>query len=282
MFDSPHLLKSVRNNLHKYNFKFDKSKIASWEVIKEMFKIDQRQNFKLAPKLTEKHIYLPPFSRMKVKFASQIFSKSVAAALETHKRVLGKKAMPTAEFISIIDDLFDCCNSSTVNNVKPLKRALTDQSNHLVFINKTIKLLTEIVVLAGKKDVTKRVKCLKGFVITLNVIKQLWPILRDEYDFKYLLTRRLNQDPLENLFSIIRQKGGHCSHPTPLHFARLFKQVTCERLLSPVKNGNCEIDIQKIFGIISKTKCPVFANINIRKSNYLNSQQSILKKALYI
>jgi len=34
--------------------------------------------------------------------------------------------------------------------------------------------------------------------------------------------RRLNQDPLENFFSVIRQAGGKCDNPVPLH---VFKQL---------------------------------------------------------
>ena len=38
----------------------------------------------MAPKLTERHIYLPPFTNMRVKLATQVFSHSVAAGTKTH------------------------------------------------------------------------------------------------------------------------------------------------------------------------------------------------------
>ena len=43
MFDPPHLLKSIRNNLFKYDFHFGKCKIAKWKFIDDFFKIDQQQ-----------------------------------------------------------------------------------------------------------------------------------------------------------------------------------------------------------------------------------------------
>jgi len=58
-----------------------------------------------------------------------------------------------------------------------------------------------------------------------------------------MCTRQLNQDPLENLFSIIRQKGGKCDNPTSIQFARLFKQVCCQALLNPKVSANCEFDL---------------------------------------
>lgn len=42
--------------------------------------------------------------------------------------------------------------------------------------------------------------------------------LKEKYNISYLLTCRLNQDPLEGFFSIIRAVGGLHDHPTPLEF----------------------------------------------------------------
>lgn len=38
------------------------------------------------------------------------------------------------------------------------------------------------------------------------------------FDVQYLLTRRINQDVIENFFGIIRAKGGLHDHPSPLEF----------------------------------------------------------------
>jgi len=56
MFNPPHLLKSVRNNLQSYKFYFDNGKMVSWTKIANFYKIDEQQNFRLALKLTKKHI----------------------------------------------------------------------------------------------------------------------------------------------------------------------------------------------------------------------------------
>jgi hypothetical protein len=71
---------------------------------------------------------------------------------------------------------------------------------------------------------------------------QLWEVLSQNFDFEFLLTRRLNQDALENLFSVLRQKGGCSDNPTPTMFGRLFRQVFTEQLMTVSQGANCEAD----------------------------------------
>ena len=71
--------------------------------------------------------------------------------------------------------------------------------------------------------------------------------------FNFLFTRRLNQDPLENFFGVIRQNGGKCDNPYPLQFVRLFRQVCCRQLLTPSKGLNCELDLSVVLTSLSCT-----------------------------
>ena len=64
-YDAPHLLKNVRNNLKKGGFVID-GKLISWQHIVDFYNFDKRNRIHLAPKLKDKHIYLPPFSSMRV------------------------------------------------------------------------------------------------------------------------------------------------------------------------------------------------------------------------
>ena len=60
------------------------------------------------------------------------------------------------------------------------------------------------------KVIGSRVKapCIDGFVLTINAVLRLCERLYAEYGFKFILTNRMNQDALENHFSIIRGRGG--------------------------------------------------------------------------
>ena len=62
-YDPPHLLKNVRNNLKKADLKVGDN-VVSWQHIVDFYNIDKVQMIQLAPKLTDKHIQLPPFSAM--------------------------------------------------------------------------------------------------------------------------------------------------------------------------------------------------------------------------
>lgn len=45
LFDSPHLLKCVRNAFEKYDIKFDGTKIAHHVYLKQAFEVDQQKRF---------------------------------------------------------------------------------------------------------------------------------------------------------------------------------------------------------------------------------------------
>ena len=47
------------------------------------------------------------------------------------------------------------------------------------------------------KDITSQLRYLKALKQTLNGIMGIWKHLYEKLSFQFLLTRRLNQDPLE-------------------------------------------------------------------------------------
>lgn len=79
MFDFPHLVKSLRNGWLKCDLKTSDGN-ASFQVIRELYEMEANATTKMCPKLTRQHIFPNSFEKMRVKFATQIFSKTVAAA----------------------------------------------------------------------------------------------------------------------------------------------------------------------------------------------------------
>ena len=132
LYDPPHLLKSVRNNLMKYYFDFG-NKGAKWAHIEEFVQKDQKITTRLAPKLTEKHLHPNGFSNMKVKHSSQIFSHTLSAAINTcvYLQALPGDAISTDQLIKHFDTLFDCCNSISFKDSKKCRCPLTLQSPHI-------------------------------------------------------------------------------------------------------------------------------------------------------
>ena len=55
----------------------------------------------------------------------------------------------------------------------------------------------------------------KGILNNISALKMLLCDLQKQYKNAYVLTYRLNQDPLEMFFGVIRSKGGLYDHPPP-------------------------------------------------------------------
>lgn len=64
-------------------------------------------------------------------------------------------------------------------------------------------------------------------------------------NIQFLLTKRLNQDPLENFFGTIRQQNGNCVNPTCIQFMRSFNKLLCAKLIHS-GTENCQTDSDKM------------------------------------
>lgn len=236
LFDIPHLLKSTRNNFYSYIFSLNERKIKK-RYLEMMYDIDKTKQYKLAHRLTNDHIYPNNFQKMKVKLASQVFSHSVAVAMHTYIEfnVLPKEATATAHFISKMNDLFDLLNSNNLQDFRAFmgtdKQKTLLQEMHYVFQNINVLSFDE-------KNVTNKLKFLSGWRLTIKSILLLWEILQAK-GYKYLFTRNLNQDCIENFFGQIRNCCGNSKNPTPIQFCRSFKKIFALGYLDNVETANC-------------------------------------------
>jgi hypothetical protein len=229
-----------------YEFHFD-GKIASWKDIEALYANDSKLPIRLCPKLTDKHMHPNGFQKMKVKYATQVLSHTVSAAISTYVSLgkLPSAACGTAELLMKLDKTFDCLNSSSLHSPKVFRRAMTPTSPHGDFMQEMFDFIPTIKVINKEnKDSTNLLKCLNALRVTLNGTLKLWSQLQKE-SVKFLLTRRLNQDPLENFFGSIRQQGGNADNPTPIQFCRAFRKLFYSHFLEQ-SSGNCAEDVDKI------------------------------------
>lgn len=239
LYDAPHLLKSVRNNLRKYDLQVGE-KLVSWHYVRDFYDKDKHQGIRLAPKLTDSHIEKCGYSDMKVKYAAQIFSRTVAAGVYTHASLgyLPPEAVYTGEFIQNIDKLFDTFNNSSMYHYKEGRCALSATSCHNAFLNDMKEYLKSWKFLTSKRV---QIYCVKGWIANINALQNLWPQINN-YGMQFLMTRRLNQDPLEHLLGVIRSRFGNCEHPTTKGVTTALKTAVTNDLLHPPTTGNCESD----------------------------------------
>jgi hypothetical protein len=81
-----------------------------------------------------------------------------------------------------------------------------------------------------------------NWILSLKNFKLLWRKLQ-AVDFKFLLPRSLNQNSLENFFSIIRSHGARNIKPTCTHFKAAFKTLILNNFMAAHSIGaNCEED----------------------------------------
>ncbi|CAG5048305.1 unnamed protein product [Parnassius apollo] len=244
IFDAPHLIKNVRNNLMQYDFHFGDS-IAKYDHIVKFYNQDIRKSLRLVPKLNNSHIKPTNFEKMKVCYATQLLSKSVANGIRTYidNNEIEESGIDTANFLMMMNNLFDSLNTYNVRNKYEYKRAYEGNESQKVFFKQMLSFFKDLKLKNPKNGnyVTSRVRFIDGFQITITSIMLLFDDLRVE-GFNFLMTRRCNQDALENLFGQIRTKNGTALNPTCRQFASAFKNLFFCSIIKPPKGGNCADD----------------------------------------
>ncbi|KAJ8911915.1 hypothetical protein NQ315_016256, partial [Exocentrus adspersus] len=279
IFDPPHLIKGMRNNFLKHNvvFKKDGQKYeAKWEHIIQAYKMDPYLgSLRTMPKLTEKHVNPNNFNKMKVAYCTQVLSRTVAVSLnlmafsgttvytEDGALTLDKEAVQTAKFIEFMDNLFDSVNGSLLSNpLKPLKEPIGDSSKHFVFWNEAKEILSSIRFKKSENSLFIP-PTVKNFIKTIDNFKVLYSLLKD-VGFDKISPRRFNQDPLENFFGQIRQRGMRYTNPTCAAFTPLYKSLLVKDLTSSHSLGaSCEDDESEILITLQRFVSQVCSDLTV-------------------
>lgn len=268
--DVPHDLKNIRNHVLD-----DGVQLATGHVIqKSTFEILLEANsreLKLCPKFNSFHLDVTGAERMRVRPAAQLLSNHVAK--------LAKFVLPNntkfAEFVQTVNDGFDVLNSRVKNDfVSPLKSGLGSHFQEQECALKKLRDLmsTSRFLIRNKSELAKPrnslLPCQIGFCVAINATLELYSVLKNDFpNVKYLLTSRLNQDCLENLFSQIRGFGGPNTCPTTVEFKyRLRLLLLGSKLKSPTgANTDANTD-----------KCSIMSAelLDLNKLKTLESKQS--------
>lgn len=85
IYDVPHLMKCIRNNLMTKDLIYSIDGIekrAKWSHLQELYNVDNLiPDSKMLPRLTDQHIVPEKVKKMKVKYATQVFSQRVASTM---------------------------------------------------------------------------------------------------------------------------------------------------------------------------------------------------------
>ena len=101
--------------------------------------------------------------------------------------------------------------------------------------------LVKNIIIIGKY---KLLPCLNGIVNHIKSLKELYAELKNE-GYSFVLTSRLNQDCVENIFSQIRGMAND-THPGPVEFTRRLENIiwSRNRYQANFKNPNTELEVE--------------------------------------
>ena len=265
--DVPHLLKLIRNHLMDKRFSFPDEDGKLHELNKsDFYKLlnSDGHTYKLCPKFTTLHIEAKGGQRQNVRLAAQILSETVAQALRFNDENMNVQAAA----LLIFNRWFDTMNSRNKLSSNPYDCGLGMNETIQFQAHNDMEKVIKSLIFNDEKDRTKMIPFQRGILINIKSTEMLYEDLKSE-GIKYIITKRLNQDALENLFSRVRGIGGQNTHPTAtLAMNRL-------RILMMGKNT---YDIVKKPVVEVECEAPISESVNL--SNEVQSDEKFVLEEL--
>lgn len=249
------------------------SSVVSLSHIRKLIDIQENSVFKVAPSLTHKHVSPKQYEKMKVNIAAQLLSHSTASALRyaVHENLLPAAALTTAWFLELVNNWFDAANA------RRRCEALFSKSGAKIH---SLLLMMEVVPklnFCGRHQSSwKPVQT--GILLSTQSLLDLFASLVASGSYQYLLTSRLTQDAVENLFSQIRGRGN--AHPNPVHFRHSLRLISISQFLAVPKRSSynstdCEF-------AVSLLKSPKSVLPPTESMDLINSDQPRYENQLFV
>lgn len=229
-FDSCHLLRLIRNAFQNFQSIQFINGTAHWQHLVELVSLEEQElsNLETIPKTLENlknHV-------LKVNCAAQLFSESVASALECLLS-LGlppfQNCIGTIHFVRLINNLFDIFNSRNYygkGHKGPLMPETFSKINHVLMEAKTIFVTLSDTsnnqIIKGKRKIG-----FLGFLLNAESLKWLYQnyVFPKVMPFPYLLTYKFSQDHLELFLKMLRQILANSSNPTCMAFQQAYHNL---------------------------------------------------------
>ncbi|KAK3925933.1 DNA transposase [Frankliniella fusca] len=177
LWDTPHVLKNIRNNLLTSNLYFGPGQLAQWKHIIEYFKLDE--SICKTSSLSYAHLCPTGKNKMRVKLATQVLSQKVASAMVTFSHLKGEQLghwQPTAQFVGEIDVLLDSLNGpGRKDKPKEFRCQVTEHSchhNHWREARKKVKEWVYIRKEGGQRHVPPCLEALQSNLIGYERVRQ--------------------------------------------------------------------------------------------------------------
>lgn len=224
--DISHIIKLARNNLFDSEFIID-DQLINKEILEELVALNSG-DLKIAFNLSRLHLDVKGNQRQSVKLAAQVFSNRNAKAIEycgKQKFLSHNNWQVMSKVLSLFNDWFDIFNCHSKFGKHSGLRA------YGVDLQKQDIILDQMDELVSNMRTPKRSTLLpfqKGILLNNRSLRQLLQYVKEKYStdaltIDFIITRRLNQDILENFFSYIKAMGYANDHPSPVELQNRLK-----------------------------------------------------------
>ncbi|KAH6926177.1 hypothetical protein HPB50_015784 [Hyalomma asiaticum] len=235
--DFPHLVKCARNSVVSTGLQVPEGRVRL-DVVKEAWKCDNRDivRLKIMPRVTRVVIEPNGFEKMKVNFAFTFFSDEIVRGLYAYReeieRIYGSgSSEATVSFIRRMAKLIAAMTSRCSRDaMRPSSLVLAEVEDFIAYLDAWEE---EVGKLGFLSQATA-----EGLRVTLASTVSILEYVTGKLGYQYLLTSRLSQDPLENVFGILRQMSGSNDHPTPTQFLLSANCLSFCSLAKAPANGN--------------------------------------------
>ena len=189
------------------------SRKSGSQIVQDMFIDSDGKEFKVCLKLTEQHINAKGQTRQRVRLAAQLLSHTVGKGV---RQILGETFACQSDAILTVNAWFDTMNSRVKFNSIPERCGFgikLDQQQKA--LNDMENLIHKMDFCSFKKRKRGRLSIpfQRGILVSIKSTRALWREIQPTGN--YLLTCKLNSDPVENYFSNIRGMSGDQTHPGP-------------------------------------------------------------------
>ena len=263
--DVCHLLKTARNCFHNSGREENKTRclrvnneFIEWKTIIRLYQTYKTRTFRKSYKLNPQNVFINSFSAMKVKFAAQVLSNTVASDLQKQK---WPGLTETIKFIRMFNKFFDTLNGAhssqwikTKNHdLKPYDKPDDERfkwlkENFLVYL-KDWKKKNEEELKLPPKELEKTILAqptLDGLEISIRSIEACISFLLKK-GAKFVMARAFSQDPLEQHFSRQRSGFGGSTNPNALQTQQRIVSLAVQGQLGIKRRGaNVQDEDEKI------------------------------------
>lgn len=251
--DVPHMIKLLRNHFLDQGLLINGIHPFGKTMIREII---GKQELKLQPNLSEEHISVSGPARMKVRLAVQLFSHHTAVQL--------KRTFPhfteAFNFVECVNAWFDVMNSRFIMDFKnPVHSAFGKRiEEQCAVLDKMYSLMSNLRIIGHNSLLPFQ----RGIMISITSLKGLYDDLTRQ-NIEFILTSRLNQDALENMFSQVRAMGRTHDHPSPVEFRYRLRLLLLGLRMPLPGERNC----------MSKCKDYILADVFFQQCDILDAPQ---------